>query len=315
MPHLRRVALCACVLAGVGCSSSTPPAPQPITTIKLVQNPWDASRIDVAIADILLTEQLGAKVEVVEMDEYSQWPLIASGAEHACLEVWPSGHAADIQSYVRTGKVDDVGMLGPVGKISWYVPTYLLTQYPQLATWQAYLDPANAAMFVTASSNGLGQFTSGDTSWTSYDADIIRNLKLDLDLVYLGSEEAELAALDEAYQKRAPILLYLWTPHAALAKYELTAVQLPAYSDACYAKVADGGVACDYPEDQLFKIVWPGLKAGNPRAYAFLQAFALQSSDQLTLLNLVDNQGYDPVAAARYWVTANQATWSAWIPK
>jgi glycine betaine/proline transport system substrate-binding protein len=309
------VAASAMSIAATACSNPSPPsAPAPVTTIRLVQNPWDASRLDVAIAYILLTEQMGLGAVVTETDEYSQWPLLASGAEHACLEVWPSGHQADIQRYVDHGQVDDVGLLGPVGKISWYVPTYLLTSNPALATWQAYASPSTAQLFATPATGSLGQFTGGDPSWTSYDADIIKNLGLDLKVVDLGSEDDELKALDSAYQARQPILLYLWTPHAAVAKYEMTPVQLPAYSADCYAKVADGGVACDYPTDHLFKIVWPALKTANPRAYAFLQAFALTTEDQLTLLNLVDNEHEDIPVVARYWVDANTTTWQKWIP-
>ena len=100
----------------LSCGSTTAAPLGTTTTVKLVQNPWDASRLDVAIADVLLTEQLGMTVTVTELDEYSQWQYFVTGDEHACLEVWPSGHMADIANYIQTGKVEDGGLLGPVGK-------------------------------------------------------------------------------------------------------------------------------------------------------------------------------------------------------
>ena len=45
--------------------------------------------------------------------------------------------------------------------------------------------------------------------------------------MYGGSEDAELTALNTAYQKQDPILMYFWTPHWAQAKYDLTNVELP----------------------------------------------------------------------------------------
>jgi glycine betaine/proline transport system substrate-binding protein len=108
--------------------------------------------------------------------------------------------------------------------------------------------------------------------------------------------------------------MYLWTPHAALAKYELSPVALPPYSSTCYAKASSGGVACDYPPDQLFKIFWPGLATANPRAYAFLKSFTYTTQDQIALLNLVDNQSYSIQQAARWWITTHDE-WKAWIPK
>ncbi len=66
------------------------------------------------------------------------------------------------------------------------------------------------------------------------------------------------------YNKRGSILMYLWTPHAALAKYNLSVVALPPYDANEYASAADGGVACDYPADHLFKFLWPQLKTAEP---------------------------------------------------
>jgi glycine betaine/proline transport system substrate-binding protein len=60
---------------------------------------------------------------------------MAGGALHACLEVWPSGHAADIEEYIETDHaVQSAGPLGVVGKIGWYVPTYVVAQHLELVT-------------------------------------------------------------------------------------------------------------------------------------------------------------------------------------
>jgi glycine betaine/proline transport system substrate-binding protein len=305
-------------LALTACGGSSPAASTAPMTVKLVQNPWDASRLDVAIADILLTEQLKMTVTVTELGEYTQWPYLAAGDEDACLEVWPSGHPSDMTNYVDTAKVEDLGELGPVGKISWYVPNYLLTGNPAVSSYEYFADVANTVPFETAPTerDQKGTLLSGDSSWTSYDAQIIKNLGLNLEEVFAGSEDQELQELDEMYQSRSPILLYLWTPHAALAKYELTPVQLPPYSDACYATIPTNGVNCDYPTDHLYKVAWPGLKTKNPRAYALLKNFTLTSEDQITLLNLVDNAGNSIVQAAQWWVSqpANKLIWQKWIP-
>jgi glycine betaine/proline transport system substrate-binding protein len=301
-------------LAGVSCSGGTPAAaPAATTTIELVQSPWNASRIDAAIARILLTTQLGLKVNVTELDEYAQWAPIAAGTMHASLEVRPSGHRADIANYITTGRVAYAGPLGPIGKIGWYIPSYLLTLHPELATWNGFQTPAAVELFATPDTSPLGRFLAGDPSWTQYDADLMRNLDLSFRVDYAGSEEAELSALDEAYKIGGPILLYLWTPHWALTKYDLTEVALPAYSDTCWATVASHGDYCDYPPDQLFKIVWPGLAASAPKAYSFLTRFRYTTADQIALLTAVDGEGQSIDAAANAWIGANTAVWQTWF--
>ena len=103
--------------------------------IKLAENPWSAAALNTAIARILLEEQLGYEVEVVAIGESAQWPALASGDLSASLEVWPSGHGDNVAEYIDgQGLVENGGLLGPVGKIGWYMPSYLLDANPDLAT-------------------------------------------------------------------------------------------------------------------------------------------------------------------------------------
>jgi glycine betaine/proline transport system substrate-binding protein len=292
--------------------SAPPPASGPVQ-IRLVKSPWDASRIDAAIAAIVLHESLGFDVTVTEVDEYAQWEPIARGDYHASLEVWPSGHAVDIGNYVETGLVEDIGPLGPIGKIGWYIPSYLLTIHPELKDIDGFKTHEAVDLFKTPDTDPLGRFVAGDKSWTQYDADIIRNNGLSFTVVYAGSEDAEIALLDEAYAKRDPILMYMWTPQWALARYDLTLVQLPKYSAACYAKAVTHGIDCDYPTDGLFKIGWPGLASYAPRAYSFLQKFQYTTADQIQLLSQLHEQGVTAEDVARVWVDANPAIWHAWL--
>lgn len=296
-----------------------PPAAAPEAAaripLKLAENPWTGSSINVHVAKILLEEQLGYSVEIVTIDENIQWAGLATGDLSATLEVWPSGHAENIQQYIIDQPlVEDLGPLGVVGKISWYVPTYLVAEHPSLATYEGFRDPTLSALFSTAETGTAGQFLAGDPSWVQYDEDIIRNLELDLQVVQSGSEQAVLAALDAAYNREDPLLFYFWTPHSVHAKYDLTPVELPAYSDECYAQAESGGVACDYPEDVLFKAAWSGLQAQAPEAYTLLKNMRYGNEDQIAMLAATELDALEPEAAARNWIEANESVWRTWLP-
>lgn len=284
--------------------------------IKLAENPWSASALNVAVARILLEEQLGYPVEVVTIGESAQWPALASGELHASLEVWPSGHAENVAEYIDKQKlVENGGLLGPVGKIGWYIPTYMLQDHPELATWEGLKTPENAALFATAETGDKGQFLTGDPSWTQYEDDIIANLGLNFQIVAAGSEEAILAALDSAYSREEPLLFYFWTPHSIHAKYDLTEVKLPPYSEECYAKADSGGVDCDYPPDELFKIFWVGLADAAPDAYTLLKNMNYSTEDQIGMIAAVELDGMSVEDAARQWLDAHEDTWRSWLPQ
>ncbi len=295
------------------CGGGAANAPKP--TIKLAENPWTGASVNVAVAKNLLENKLGYKVEVVKVDEFAQWSALQKGDLSASLEVWPSGHADDIKNFVDKGLVENIGQLGPIGQIGWFTPTYVVDAHPDLKTSDGLKDPANAALFKTAETGDQGQFLEGDPSWTYYDGDIIKNLGLDFKVGQAGSEDAMFAAVDAAYQRQQPILFYYWTPNWAFGKYKLTKIDLPKYTPDCYANAASGGVACDYPPDVLFKVADPKLKDSAPDAYTFLKNFNYSNDDQIAMIyDVVANKKTADEAAAN-WIAANEAKWSAWLPK
>jgi len=295
-----------------------PAAEQPAAksiTIKLGENPWSGSQVNVAVAKALLEDKLGYSVEIVTIDENAQWPALAGGDLHASLEVWPSGHAENMAQYIDDQKVvENGGPLGPVGEIGWFMPTYVLDEHPELATWEGFQNADNAKLFATAETGDKGQFLAGDPSWVQYDADIIKNLDIEMEVVTAGSEEAILAALDSANSRKEPLVFYFWTPHSVHAQYDLTQVKLPAYSDECYAKADSGGVDCAYPSDELFKIFSANLKDVAPDAYTFLKNFNYTTKDQISMIAAVELDGKSAEEAAAAWIKDNEATWKAWLP-
>lgn len=304
------------LLACAGQASQDSPTTETKPVIKLIENPWVAAELNVAVAKILLEEQLGYPVEVIEATGAEQWQLLAEGTAHASLEVWPSSHKEAMERYFGEEKsVEDGGPLGVIGKVGWYVPTYVVAANPALATWEGYQDPTNTALFKANESDGQGLFLAGDPAWGQYDAEIIENLGLALEVVSTGSEEALLAEVDEAYNAHRAVLFYFWTPHSAQAKYNLTEVALPPYSEACYTQIDAGGVDCDYPAGDLFKAFWPGLQAYAPDAYHLLKAFQYDNPAQIAMLAAVDLEGKSVEEAARTWIEQSEGIWRSWLPQ
>ncbi len=294
---------------------AAPPAAEEKPVIKLAENPWSGSAVNVAVAKILLEEQMGYPVEVTTIDENAQWTALASGDLHAQLEVWLSGHGENVAEYIDGQKVvEDGGLLGPVGEIGWFTPKYMIDQHPELATWEGFADLELAKLYATAETGDKGQFLAGDPSWVQYEEQIIPNLGLPMQVVVAGSEEAILAALDASYSREDAVLFYFWTPHSIFAKYDLAQVKLPDYSDECYAKADSGGVDCAYPSDALFKIFSAELKDYAPDAYTFLKNFNYESQDQIEMIAAVELENKSAEEAARAWIDANEATWKAWLP-
>lgn len=122
-------------------------------TIKLAENPWTGPAVNNAVAKIILEEQLGYPVEIVAIDQYQQWPAIASGELSASLEIWLSGHSEELEEYLQEGselveRLDDLGVI--VGKIDWFIPAYMVERNAAYATWEGFVGPEAATEFATA---------------------------------------------------------------------------------------------------------------------------------------------------------------------
>src|SRR5919109_22031 len=252
-------------------------------TVRIAVNPWTGSAVNANVAKVLLERELGYTVELVEIDENSQFPAIASGELDASLEVWPSGHAADINRYIegrrggflRDGGIVRGGELGIVGNIGWWVPTYLVERRPELARWQGL--KGNEELVG-------GEFVAGDPTFVSYDNEIIENLGLDLQVVNTGSERALIRAIDRAYRREEA------------------------------ARERDGeGYDCDYANDVLFKMFWLGLEDKAPEAFRLLEKFKYTTEDQQEIAFQVDARGVPIEEAAEQWVRENPNVWRPWL--
>jgi glycine betaine/proline transport system substrate-binding protein len=280
-------------------------------TITLARNAWTASAIDVEIAKQLIEKELGNDVKLVDIDENAMFAGMESGDIDAALEIWPSGVVEEEQAFIDDGSVLDIGKLGAVGQIGWYVPDYVLKDHPDVATWEGLKDPETAKLFATAETGDKGRFLATDPSYSQYDESIVEQLDLPFEVKYSGSEAATVAELDSKVADKEPVVMYWWTPTAAVAKYNLKEVKLPEYTEECYADPET--VDCAYPEDVLFKAASAKLKTKDPKVFSFLEKFQLTNEDQLGMLPAVEIDKEPAEDVAAQWIKDNEATWKAWF--
>jgi glycine betaine/proline transport system substrate-binding protein len=279
-------------------------------TIRIAQNAWTASAINTEIAKQLIEKHIGNKVEVVKIDENTQFAGLAAGDIDAVFEVWPSGVTPDEQKYFDDKQVVNAGPLGVVGQIGWFVPDYVLEKYPTLSSWEGLKDPAVAKAFASAETGDKGRFLATDPSYSQADAVLIKNLNLPFEVKYSGTEAATIAELDSKASAKEPVLMYWWTPTAAAGKYNLKQVPLPKNDGKCFSNEA---ATCDYPADPMFKAVSAKLAAKDAKVQAFIEKFSLTNDDQLKLLPAVEIDQKPAADIAAEWIAANEATWKAWL--
>ena len=280
-------------------------------TIRIARNNWTASAIEVEIVKQLIEANLGNPVEIVDIDENAMIPGMSTGDIDANVEVWPSGFSPEEQAFVDDGSVVNMGELGAIGKIGWFITPNALEQFPQLSSWEGLNDPAVVKGFSTAATGAQGRVLAMDPSFSGYEEQLVKNLKLDFKVQYSGSEAATQAEIVAATEAGKPVLMYYWMPSAAVGKYGLKNLALPKATVDCAleADKCDG----DYPEDVLFKLASAKLEAKDAKVFNFFKKYKMTTEDQLATLPAVELDGKPAAEIAAEWIAANEATWSEWF--
>ena len=286
--------------------------------VVLNENAWAGSTSNVYVVKYVLEKNLGCKVKVSNITENQpSFQAMADGKIDVVLEDWDNTLTASNKKYVTSRSVVNVGGNGITGVIGWYIPRYLLKQYPQFATWKGL--KGKESVFKTPESGSQGMFLGGDPSYVQKDKAMIQGLGLNLKHVVAGAEPAQVARWSQLYKQKKPVLFYWYDPQYLNAQYDLVRMQLPARTKTCKDDEKEGGnpklYACAYPSYGLDKLVSGKFaKSGSP-ALAVIKKFKWTSADQNAVANLIAGKKMKPDKAAEQWVKANQAKVNKWLAK
>ena len=280
-------------------------------TINLANNSWEGSTANDVVAQYVIQKYLGYSVNLVTIDEIPAWPAMTQGKISAVMEVW--GHSPLYAKYVAgSHQVVDAGLEGPGGNIGWYVPTYLVAQHPELKTWKGV--QKDWKLFVTPQSSPQGQFLDGSPSYVTNDQALVKNLNVNLKVVFAGTEAAQLTEIEADYKAKKPVIFYWYTPQYQNALYKFTQVQLPPYTAAC-AKLKPAQINCAYPPYPLYKVMDAKLEKTAPDVANFIKRFKWTADDQNQVaFNLAVKHMSNAVAAAAF-VNSHQALVKSWLSK
>jgi glycine betaine/proline transport system substrate-binding protein len=276
--------------------------------VNIAVNPWTGYVVNAHIIGYVAKTKLGCKVAYQDVKEEVGWQGMASGSIDTIVENW--GHADLVKKYIDQQKtVQDAGLTGSDGIIGWYVPPWMAKKYPDITNWKNL--NKYASMFKTSESGGKGQLLDGDPSYVTNDAALVKNLKLNYQVVTGGSEAALIQSFRSAEKNKKPLLAYFYEPQWFFSEMKLVKVDLPPYKTGCDAVAAK--VNCDYPPYKLNKLISTKFaKSGSP-AVKLIKNFTITNDQQNLVATDIAEKGMSPDAAAKKWVDANPSKVAAWI--
>lgn len=283
--------------------------------IKITLHDWSGQLITSNIMAAVLNEA-GYNTEFIQADYIAQFAGLQTGDLHLAMEIWETTAGDSLDQYEVDGRVVNVGSTGMDAIEEWWYPIYMKEKCPGLPNWEALNDCAE--IFSTMETAPNGRYLGGPVTWGGYDEERVESLGLDWEVVHAGTDGALFAELESAYQRKAPIMLWVYAPHWAPIKFEGEFVDFPAYSAECYNDPSWGlnpdlAYDCGKPRGPIWKVASSQLKDKWPGAYKIVEAYKMTNAEMGKLVGEVDLDKKSVEDVAAEWMSANKSTWQSWI--
>ncbi len=312
---LRTITAVAALAVGLAFTGAAKAAVESKDPIKLTIQDWTGQYVTTHIMGEVL-KKAGYNIEYVQADYIAQFAGLESGDLDVAMEMWETTGKDAMDASLKTGKTVDLGETGMDAKEEWWYPLYMKEKCPGLPDWKA-LNKC-AAAFSTPETAPKGRYLGGPVTWGGYDDERVEALGLNYEVVHAGTDAALFAELQSAYERKAPILLWIYAPHWAVAKFKGEWVEFPTYTDACYNDPKWGinpnmKYDCGKPFGWIKKVGWKGGEAKWPGAYKAIRNFKVDNAEMSDMIGRIDLDGENLDDVVAEWMDKNKSRWQAWI--
>ncbi|MCJ8300606.1 MAG: ABC transporter substrate-binding protein [Pseudomonadales bacterium] len=300
---------------GLACTVPAQAAVESKDPIKLTLHDWTGQLITTQIMGEVL-KKAGYNIQYVQADYIAQFAGLKSGDLHVAMEIWETTGREAMDEATATGKVENLGESGMLATEEWWYPDYMNDLCPGLPDWKALKNCAE--QFSTPETAPMGRYLGAPVTWGGFDDERVEALDLPFEVVHAGTDAALFAELESAYQRKAPVLLWVYAPHWAPIKYKGEWIKFPAYSKECYSDPSWGSNAdmaydCGKPTGPIWKVSWAGLKDKWPGAHKIISDFSVNNAEMGAMISEVDLEGNKLEDIVSSWMDKNPSRWQQWI--
>ncbi len=268
-------------LAGCGASGGGSGSGSSGGTLTLGNIGWDENIAVSNLTKVIFEEDLGySEVELKTLDVGLLFEGVAGGDLQAFQDVWLPNHK-DLLADVK----GDVEHLNP-----WFQgQTMFGLAVPD------YMDEKSIADLNQSGADTILGIEPGAPFVDVVENDVIPAYNLNLELK-ASSTAAMLSEVGRLYPKKEPFVFMPWSPHWMNQEYDFHWLEDPKNAQGDFDKPA-----------KISSIVNADLKGDDTAAYAFMNAFKLNTDQLNALENEIRNANDDPIEGSKAWLEQNRS--------
>lgn len=287
---------------------------------------WNSASLMAHIDQYILNHGYDCEAELIPGDSI---PTITSmynkGQPDIAPEFWTNGSKELLSKGMKEKRLRQAGpALSQGGEEGFWVPKYLLEQYPNINTLAGIKEHAD--IFTHPEDPELSAFYSCPAGWVCQitSENLFNALNLadaGFEAVDPGSAAGLSGSIAKAYSRKEPWFGYYWSPTEVLGKYEMvkvdfgTGVDLKEYQTCTTQPDCLNPKATMYPASPVFSITTESFAVEAPSAYEYISTRSFTNQQMSKMLAWMEDNQANGEEAMYYFLETYPELWQAWLPK
>ena len=287
---------------------------------------WNSASLIAHIDQFILNEGYACDAQLIPGDSVpTGTSMIEKGQPDVAPELWTNGIKEALDKGVAEKRLRYAGKsLTNGGEEGFWVPSYLVEQYPELTTIEGVIK--NAKLFEHPEDDETFAFYGCPAGWTCQitSGHLFDALKLEdhnFEMIDPGSGAALAGTIAKAYERNKAWFGYYWSPTPVLGKYEMVKVDFGSGTDIEEFRNCTTQPDCESPKVTMFPaapvhtVTTESFATSQPIAYQYFQKRGFTNEKMSELLAWMEDNQADAEEAMYHFLETSPSVWHNWVPQ
>ncbi|MFI3274759.1 ABC transporter substrate-binding protein [Vibrio sp.] len=285
---------------------------------------WNSASLIAHVDQFILNNGYGCEADLIPGDSVpTGTSMIEKGQPDVAPELWTNGIKEALDKGVADKRLRYAGKsLVNGGEEGFWVPNYLVEQYPEMTTIEGVIKHAN--LFEHPEDDEKFAFYSCPAGWTcQITSEHLFNAmglnKHGFEMVDPGSGAALAGTIAKAYEREKAWFGYYWSPTPVLGKYDMVKVDFGSGTDIEEFRNCTTQPDCEspkvtmYPPAPVHTITTEAFANNEPLAYQYFEKRGFTNKQMSELLAWMEDNQADAEEAMYYFLESSPQVWKPWV--
>ena len=285
---------------------------------------WNSASLIAHVDQFILNNGYGCEADLIPGDSVpTGTSMIEKGQPDVAPELWTNGIKEALDKGVADKRLRYAGKsLVNGGEECFWVPNYLVEQYPEMTTIEGVIK--HAELFEHPEDDEKFAFYSCPAGWTCQitSEHLFNAMGLDkhgFEMVDPGSGAALAGTIAKAYERGKPWFGYYWSPTPVLGKYDMVKVDFGSGTDIEEFRNCTTQPDCEspkvtmYPPAPVHTITTEAFANNEPLAYQYFEKRGFTNKQMSELLAWMEDNQADAEEAMYYFLESSPQVWKPWV--